>query len=1738
MAEIYNYDANKLISGTSDNDQIYNGKEENIGYRPGGDKVTIKSRAGNDFIYNYSNDVSIDSGADNDIIEHHGSKANIISGSGNDSILTGGNDPTISTGSGNDTVYNVTGYRASINTGDGDDVITNGDYIFHYDNITIMAGRGNDTINLSQNSSFYNVLQYVSGDGNDTVYGYSSTDKIQIINGSYTTSTSGNDVIISVENGKITLKDAKNKNLDISTTTMDIDDRNDDDDPNKEENIIRGTADDDTIENSRDAVKIEALAGNDTVENTRKNVTISAGDGDDSIHNTGSQVTIDGGNGDDTVINSGDSVSIIGGANDDSIINYGDSTTIKGGTGTDTIRLVHLVRSSEFSCNTLIQYSLGDGNDTILDIASTDLIHITNGSYSTQVSDNDLIIKVGEDSITLKDAADRRLQIKNASGEIETVNPNGIVYYCNNTANTQILGSSHADTIYNVAPKVTIETGEGNNVIYNRSDNHYSPSLTSILVGSGDNIISNYNADQVTIKTGNGNNQISNWNGNKVTIQSGAGDDTISNNAEYAGNVSTAIIETGDGNDIISNGLYFSKVTIDAGTGNDSISNSGNNISISGGNGDDTVQIKSESNNTTANGGQGSDTFTINLSTYSGQPRTSESAMIQDYESGKDKIVLEEASIASYSISGSDVILTIKSENISDYKLTLKNLKGKEVTFTDSDGNTTTQIYKNDDEKDNNNSIFNSISNILKELSSNELVNFIDTISEATYELTKLDPIKYPAGLIHESISYVEDLYDIFHDPKNNSVDAGDLLGLSSSSIAVFKSIYENLDTFSGATNTAIWGNAAKRNVKVLALASDILGLISSYFSASTNLTEKTARTAIADYLDATGENLGNVLDDAYDLFVINQQEAGPWNAMNVYVALFEAGIGTIEQAIRSSEKYYAEDGKWDLNDTAKTLLDSSMAGLYGISHKLSAGLDDVILGWIDEITGGNKDSELNYFQKAATGYAILGNNIGAALAKFGLSIGRAIGNFWNQLNAFGYSIGVEAGNAILNVLNSDLKSSNNVAYITESGELNNLSNETQNIDFSNTYSPRIILLSGGNQNIQLNNADGNVAIVGETATGRKNIIFGKGDDLGIFTSSNANVKVTVGSGYDSIVVDNNARVNVDMAKADDAIIIANDSKVTLTNYDASSNAGILVSDVEDIISSVKDNSIQLVNDEVQLDSSTSVKISDRSKDHTIINLITDDGDIQKVGFTGSNGGSLDSSKLNGDLLLKGNYAETSSDKQNSHGSNIIAGKGNDSIIAGARDTVNGGSGHNQILLTPHNLRENKSGATIVLSDKGRNTVQGFHAGFESDSDCIKVDTISDIEFDFKNDGLILTYNDSRLLFDGIGTTESEEHEKISLLEGDSTVDAAIAQTNQSISVNDDTVPDAFFGNRSALNFNDYNGDININLAKEKGTFDGTDSIIKGFNKLQAGDGRNTLIGSNSNETLIAGNGYTSMWGGAGNDKLFGKSDSENKGGFTTFFFNSGDDHDTIADFEFITQDNRDGGTADKIDIANNVVTDVYRSGSDVVLQINDSSDYLTIKDAYGKDFQINNLIAKVDRNITYDGLANYYVADGGSSLTVDSSVDSAEIWLDNSHGTTFIGNIRTLDVSAVEGETSLVGNANDNTIIAGKSDASLWGGFSPADDLLIGGNSHNTFFYCNGNGHDTIQGTNNGDSVILSDISLNQITGTKITADAVSIDFINGGSLQINGSSDITYQLADGSKFFANHERLEWNYK
>ena len=82
-------------------------------------------------------------------------------------------------------------------------------------------------------------------------------------------------------------------------------------------------------------------------------------------------------------------------------------------------------------------------------------------------------------------------------------------------------------------------------------------------------------------------------------------------------------------------------------------------------------------------------------------------------------------------------------------------------------------------------------------------------------------------------------------------------------------------------------------------------------------------------------------------------------------------------------------------------------------------------------------------------------------------------------------------------------------------------------------------------------------------------------------------------------------------------------------------------------------------------------------------------------------------------------------------------------------------------------------------------------------------------------------------------------------------------------------------------------------------------------------------------------------------------------------------------------------------------------------------------------------------------------------SVTADND-DNAEIWLSNDLRSTdaeFHGDIKTVDASGFDGNATLVGNDNNNVLIAGSRNVILWGGKN-GNDSLIGGSGRNLFWY------------------------------------------------------------------------------
>ena len=226
-------------------------------------------------------------------------------------------------------------------------------------------------------------------------------------------------------------------------------------------------------ENARGAnVTIIAGSGADTVGNKGIGVIIDGGDGNDNIRNSksGTTTTISGGAGDDEINNHASYVVIDGGTGNDSIRTYRysnlDTTpvnvTISGGQGNDSISIGKPTRSSIVGepdsgiATGMVVYNEGDGHDSVWGYGDTDSLQINSSvGWSSVVSGNNIVITVGDGSITLVDAA-------TSSG----VNINGVTYP---------IDTDNTDTDNNV----TDNTDTDNNVTDNTvTDNTVTDNIT------------------------------------------------------------------------------------------------------------------------------------------------------------------------------------------------------------------------------------------------------------------------------------------------------------------------------------------------------------------------------------------------------------------------------------------------------------------------------------------------------------------------------------------------------------------------------------------------------------------------------------------------------------------------------------------------------------------------------------------------------------------------------------------------------------------------------------------------------------------------------------------------------------------------------------------------------------------------------------------------------------------------------------------------------------------------------------------------------------------------------------------------------------------------------------------------------------------------------------------------------------------------------------------------------------
>ncbi|WP_434428578.1 calcium-binding protein [Xylella fastidiosa] len=224
----------------------------------------------------------------------------------------------------------------------------------------------------------------------------------------------------------------------------------------------------------------------------------------------------------------------------------------------------------------------------------------------------------------------------------------------------------------------------------------------------------------------------------------------------------------------------------------------------------------------------------------------------------------------------------------------------------------------------------------------------------------------------------------------------------------------------------------------------------------------------------------------------------------------------------------------------------------------------------------------------------------------------------------------------------------------------------------------------------------------------------------------------------------------------------------------------------------------------------------------------------------------------------------------------------------------------------------------------------------------------------------------------------------------------------------------------------------------------------------EAGD--DLLLGDNGNDVLDGGEGHNRLEGGAGKDVLKvstdGSSDNVFSGGTgddmlygsvhsDTYLFNWGDGRDTIVE----------QGGFDKIVFGEGIaVSDIHvlREGQDVVLDLYNGYDSIRLKDW-----------------LTSDGTRNSN-ADIEQIVFADGTVWSGETL--SSIGLKTLGSADNDTLNGWNGRNILVGEDGDDVLKVSMFDSSdnvLVG--CRGNDMLYGSSNSDTYFFDQGDGHDTI---------------------------------------------------------------------
>ena len=1755
-----NTTSNSLVSGTDDSDSITNyGSNSTIQALAGMDTISntsdysiINGGDGSDFISNYSpqgvllaDNVSISAGKGNDTIRNeHAYNVTLDGGDGNDKIIVvTGDHTTIRGGAGNDTILGETlegsdnstwamGGYSNIDGGDGDDYIDpsssdsasirggegNDTIINQGDDSTLNGGAGDDIISLHGASLENNVIEYAEGDGNDSIFGFNETTKLSLSSGAeFSSQVSGDDVIVSVGSNEITIAGGANlstlnitneetKPLNISNTTRNT--------------LITGTGLADTIQNSGANVSVKSLSGDDSITSSGANSSINAGAGNDTITNSGENSTLIGEHGDDKISNTADDVSISGGYGNDSIENSGSNVTISGGSGYNY--------TSNTGDNVLINF--GGGLDTIAGFSENSTLSVSSADYETLEGLRNILVSSGDDIAVLQ----------NAFLLDDSINVNG--------------------TTHEVEGKEIYLVDGGDEVLIGRSN-------VSIISGSGDDKISlasGANNDVIQYAEGSGNDTI--WGVNETTRLSISGDySSIKVGDDVFVTVGSNTIKLVDASDVFATSFEDGEKILLTEKGEYSIDgkifeltkNVSTGVTLTGMKNGFTTAITESDGKIFIDEfiADGDDSYTAKidgtgLQTVSGINAGTEitTGATLDGEEEENQIYIVTEDAGSYTFN--DMDFTANTANA------VIRLRPQAMAFDSSDE----IVY---DGKIFTGSGFVTVSSNIVAMGAGVVADgFQDgesfilmqrgavTVDGKTFELT--ENVKQ-----NMTVGVEDDGYTLSHEITQKEITKNNMPSDYLGKIYSENVIVEGDDAYSLQANSF-----GLKKVSGISNGATINGGDTSVDGDSN---DKYAQGGQYFYVDTDTEGTFTIGEKNYSISGDSNVEI---KATILPDESYASGFANLDGTVRGSfagdefsvngkkiilvegdEDFYVVGGSsgtklYDVSDGATLAslggfreVHTDTEGVFWLAAEpvpfgvTVTGDDNVTFGFNaagDLMSADNLEGSIRFSK--GTGGELSINGIGIHTKNTAFS---SIGAYDDSL----YIHDIERGTI----------SAGEKVWLEMTGETMTLNGNEMTLTGDAEIWIRDKEIVGLAENASLQVSRGGTYTVNETNLGAKpgSVIIGLEDDAYVYDANNPLVTkntstadlekifepentTEISSGADvtldggNLAVIKNISERVDITAGDDTIVSRGqnvnisltpetntwlfplEGKMTLEGYDDTTGTGF-GTNYKNIFNAVEGGSIDFNNGILAL-GSAQVDVGENS---ALMNFFNRSGKLQKVGFA-SQSDSLDVNNRTEDLILVA--------KENS---TILGGYGNDTILASEGSFVDGGAGSNLI---------RSDGATVAFN--GRTTVEG------------EVDTLyianADPGVDFKAGGLTFYDNTvgKSLTLSGVHSTE-----KLNLYYASSGITGShvFIADDEWYNVSDGAA-DYYVGATAKKNHGiDFSGvsealDVTLNTDYAADTT----FWINNIHSIKGGSASTKITGSDLNDTILAGTGETTIDAGAGNDKLFGNTNSENS---ATFIYTAGDGRDSIENFNF-TSDAQDV-TADKVQLDDNSgVTDVMLRGSDVMLKVDDADGFLMIEDAKGKSFRLNDdIIAKVDTNVEFDGFTNSYVGIGErATLTVGKNLGNVEVWLSDDsleyHGKMYDGKFAVLDASQSDGSNILAGNDQNNLIIGGFGSDSLWGGYTSSDDTLVGGAGQNTFFYGSGNGRDKIQNAHDGDIISLEDITLDQISDANITAGGVILNFQDGGSLTVDNTADVTYQLADGSKYFANHSTLEWQDK